>query len=246
MSKATCRAQNPLLCREHGLPLDFDAVPAYVTRDVNRLARLYMEHILAEEKLHAAALLEGVLPSEVGWVAYHHPDGAIALRNLVIKSHAARDDFESERQRQAANCLEYVTEKIYELLPQYSVDERFLLTNLVALRFLVAERDWDDPIEGYQETFGMPRTQLFKPCKDLAVREVLQACDRAYVMATTALMPEPETITSLAYERAVRTRHNPTDKDTERALDVLSDALTRHLEDWGVEGGDWSEAEDLD
>lgn len=241
-----CRAQNPLLCDEHGLALDFTEVPGYVTRDVNRLARLYMAHLIAEEELDAAALLEGVLPSEVGWVAYHHPDGAVMLRNLVIKAHAARDDFETERQRQAANSLAYVTFQIHQLLPEYEEEVRYLLTNLVALRFLVAERGWDDPIEGYQETFGMPRTQLFAPCKDAKVREVLQACDRAYVMATTALMPEPETIISLAYERSVRVHHSPTAKDTERALNVLTDALTRHLEDWGVEGGDWSEAEDLD
>jgi hypothetical protein len=227
----TCRAANPLLCDQHGLWLYFRQVPAYITRDVKKLIRLYKGYVHAESELDSAALMEGVLPSEVGWVAYHHPDGAIPLRNLVINTHAARADFETERRRQTTNGVNYVTHQMHAYLPNYDQVTRYMLTNLVTLRFIVAERDYDDVEDGYLRTFGISREQLFAPLRDRKVRQLLMALDRAYLTAITGMIPEPEELRALAHERFVRWRGTPTEEDTERALDVLTEALTRHLEE---------------
>lgn len=228
---ATCRAANPLLCDQHGLWLHFKEVPAYIKRDVKKLIRLYEAYVIAESELDTAALMEGVLPSESGWVAFHHPDGAIPLRNLVLAAHAARADFEQERHRQASNAVAYVTHQIQAYLPQYDQVTCYMLSNLVTLRFLVAERDWDDVKEGYLRTFGITREELFAPLRDRKVREVLMALDRAYITAITGIIPEPEELRALAHERFVRWRSEPTVEDTDRALDILTDAITRHLEE---------------
>lgn len=231
-SASRCRARNPLLCPEHYLRRGFTEVPAYVTRDLAKLVDLYVHSVQQEDELDSAALLEGVLPSEVGWVAFHHPDGAVPLRTLLLRAREAEWQFDAERKRQTRNAVDYVNDRALRWLPRgYSEAERYLLTNLVALRFLVVERDYpDDQALGYKEIFGMTREELFRPYGNRRVRAALRELDRAYLTAVTGQIPDRETLQLVAHERFVRYRGEASAEDSTRALDLMGDLFTRHLE----------------
>jgi hypothetical protein len=224
-----CDAENPLLCEEHGIPLDFPEVPELIMQRLVHLGELHDTYLQLQADLENAALLEGIVPAQVSHVAYHHPDGRIALRTLMHAAMEAELAFTDERELQFQQALEYVQVHLNLQLAEWPEDTRYILANLVCLRFLFVEKEYPGALaeSHYEEIFGMDRVELFDPLYDGQVKANLSACDRAFLTFTTAVIPDEEDLVSLAYERILRRRQVPSEQDSERALNLVARLFSR-------------------